>query len=98
MLEDINKYKFLQNGYITLPNVDDAAEFHNTIRSMKIMGFHDDEINCMVNWYLFYIIFNFVAVLRVVSAVLLLGNIEFKQEKNSDQATLPDDTGFFFIF
>ncbi|CAK5091800.1 unnamed protein product [Meloidogyne enterolobii] len=77
LLEDVSKYKFLQNGYITLPNVDDAAEFHNTIRSMKIMGFHDDEIN---------------SVLRVVSAVLLLGNIEFKQEKNSDQATLPDDT------
>jgi myosin heavy chain 9/10/11/14 len=36
-------------------------------------------------------------VLRVVSAVLLLGNIEFKQDKNSDQATLPDDTGLYFI-
>ncbi|KAI3413428.1 hypothetical protein GPALN_010921 [Globodera pallida] len=77
LLEDVSRYSFLNNGYISLPNVDDSAEFLNTIRSMKIMGFHDDEIN---------------SVLRVVSAVLLFGNIEFKQEKNTDQATLPDDT------
>uniref|UniRef100_A0A1I7YGH4 Myosin motor domain-containing protein n=1 Tax=Steinernema glaseri TaxID=37863 RepID=A0A1I7YGH4_9BILA len=44
---------------------------------MKIMGFHDDEIT---------------AVLRVVSAVLLFGNIQFTQDKKSDQAVLPDDS------
>ena len=44
----MSNYKFLNNGYITLPNVDDAAEFHNTLRSMKIMGFHDEEINCKI--------------------------------------------------
>ena len=34
------------------------------------------------------------AILRVVSAVLLFGNMVFKQEsRNSDQATMPDDTG-----
>ena len=43
---------------------------------MKIMGFHDDEIT---------------SVLRVVSAVLLFGNIQFIQERNNDQAVLPDD-------
>lgn len=43
----MDKYRFLNNGYICLPNVDDATEFHNTIRSMKIMGFHDEEITCM---------------------------------------------------
>ena len=32
------------------------------------------------------------AILRVVSAVLHLGNIEFHQEKKSDQAMLNDDT------
>ncbi|VDD97395.1 unnamed protein product [Enterobius vermicularis] len=31
------------------------------------------------------------AVLRMVSAVLLFGNMEFMQEKKSDQAVLPDD-------
>lgn len=33
------------------------------------------------------------AILRILSAVLLFGNIEFKQERNSDQAALPDNTG-----
>lgn len=36
------------------------------------------------------------AVLRLVSAVLLFGNLEFFQEKKSDQAILPDDRGLRF--
>lgn len=32
------------------------------------------------------------AVFRTVSACLLFGNMQFKQERNSDQATLPDNT------
>ncbi|KAK6059852.1 hypothetical protein COOONC_02495 [Cooperia oncophora] len=43
---------------------------------MRIMGFADDEIT---------------SVLRVVSATVLMGNLEFTQEKKSDQAILPDD-------
>ena len=34
-------------------------------------------------------------IFRVVSAVLLFGNMVFRQERNSDQATLPDNTGQF---
>jgi myosin heavy subunit len=33
------------------------------------------------------------AIHRTVSAVLQLGNMQFKEEKNQDQATMPDDTG-----
>jgi len=33
------------------------------------------------------------AIMRVISSVLLFGNMVFKQERNTDQATLPDDTG-----
>ncbi|KAK5979365.1 Myosin head motor domain [Trichostrongylus colubriformis] len=76
LLEDINKYRFLVNGNITLPNVDDAQEFQSTLKSMRIMGFAEDEIT---------------SVLRVVSATILMGNLEFTQEKKSDQAILPDD-------
>ena len=76
LLDSVNNYKYLKNGNIVLPNVDDKTEFHNTVRSMKIMGFQDDEIT---------------SVLRVVSAILLFGNMEFIQEKKSDQAVLPDD-------
>ncbi|CAJ0583352.1 unnamed protein product, partial [Mesorhabditis spiculigera] len=76
LLEDVDRYRYLNNGYIQLPNVDDSVEFQNTIKSMKIMGFSDEEV---------------ASVLRVVSAVLLLGNIEIKQERNSDQAIMPED-------
>ncbi|KAK6766355.1 hypothetical protein RB195_025951 [Necator americanus] len=76
LLEDIDKYRFLVNGNITLPNVDDAQEFQSTLKSMRIMGFAEDEIT---------------SVLRVVSATVLMGNFEFTQEKKSDQAILPDD-------
>ncbi|KFD61976.1 hypothetical protein M514_05674 [Trichuris suis] len=77
LLNNVNQYRFLANGNISLPGVDDAQEFHSTIHSMRIMNFLDDEIS---------------AILRVVSAVLHFGNMEFIQEKKSDQAILPDDT------
>lgn len=32
------------------------------------------------------------AIFRVVSSVLHFGNLQFKQERNSDQALLPDNT------
>ena len=32
------------------------------------------------------------AIFRVVSAVLHFGNLQFKEERNSDQALLPDNT------
>lgn len=38
------------------------------------------------------------AILRVVSSVLQLGNIVFKKERNTDQASMPDDTGMIFHF
>ncbi|CAJ0933603.1 unnamed protein product, partial [Mesorhabditis belari] len=76
LLEDVSHYKYLNNGYIQLPNVDDAIEFQNTIKSMKIMGFSDEEV---------------ASVLRVVSATLLLGNIQIEQERRADQAIMPDD-------
>lgn len=44
LLEDIRRYRFLSNGYMALPGVDDAQEFQNTIKSMEIMHFQPDEI------------------------------------------------------
>ncbi len=32
------------------------------------------------------------SIFRILSSVLHFGNMEFKQERNSDQATLPDNT------
>lgn len=34
-----------------------------------------------------------VAMLKVVSSVLQFGNIIFKKERNTDQASMPDNTG-----
>lgn len=34
-----------------------------------------------------------LGLLKVVSSVLQLGNMTFKKERQSDQASLPDNTG-----
>ena len=44
------------------------------------------------HYFVYLFIYLFIAVFRVVSAVLLFGNMEFKQERNSDQALLVDNT------
>uniref|UniRef100_A0A0N4ZTS6 Myosin heavy chain n=1 Tax=Parastrongyloides trichosuri TaxID=131310 RepID=A0A0N4ZTS6_PARTI len=77
LLMDCDKYRFLNNGYISLPNVDDSTEFNNTIKSMEIMGFQENEIE---------------SVFKIVSTILMFGNIEFTQEKKSDQAMIVDDS------
>lgn len=35
------------------------------------------------------------AMLKVVSSVLQFGNISFKKERNTDQASMPENTGEF---
>jgi len=60
-----------------MPGVDDVAEFQATFKSMMIMGMSAED---------------FSSIFRVVSSVLHFGNMQFKQERNSDQATLPDNT------
>lgn len=44
---------------------------------MNIMGFSSED---------------FCAIFRIVSAVMLFSTMQFKQDRNSDQATLPDNT------
>lgn len=77
LLEDVKNYTFLTHGNVPVPGVDDALEFSNTCQAMSIMGLQPEDLS---------------AIFRVVSAVLLFGNMKFKQERNSDQATLPDNT------
>lgn len=77
LLEDVKNYSFLTHGAVPVPGVDEAAEFKNTVQAMQIMGLNTEELS---------------AIFRVVSAVMLFGNMKFKQERNSDQATLPDNT------
>ncbi|XP_065222996.1 myosin heavy chain, non-muscle [Planococcus citri] len=77
ILEDPKTYEFLKYGPLPVPGVDDAAEFQSTVNAMNIMGMTNEDYS---------------ALFRVVSAVMLFGNMNFKQERNSDQATLPDNT------
>ncbi|XP_077313454.1 myosin-10-like isoform X4 [Lithobates pipiens] len=77
LLEGFNQYRFLSNGNVTIPGQQDKEIFHETMESMKIMGISHEEIMSM---------------LRMVSAVLQFGNIVFRKERNTDQASMPDNT------
>jgi myosin protein heavy chain len=76
LLEDIKNYRYLSNGNVPIGQ-DDKELYRLLVEALEIMGFNPDEV---------------AAVHRIVSSVLLLGNMQFRQERNSDQATLPDNT------
>ncbi|KAJ8251676.1 hypothetical protein GJAV_G00223910 [Gymnothorax javanicus] len=76
-LEPYGNYRFLSNGNVTIPGQQDKDMFVDTVEAFRIMGIPEDEQ---------------MGLLRVVSAVLQLGNMSFKKERHSDQASLPDDT------
>ncbi|XP_006890222.1 PREDICTED: myosin-9 [Elephantulus edwardii] len=77
LLEPYNKYRFLSNGHVTIPGQQDKDMFQETMEAMRIMGIPEDEQ---------------MGLLRVISGVLQLGNIAFKKERNTDQASMPDNT------
>merc|ERR1719211_509517 len=77
ILEDPKNYTFLSYGQQTIPGLDDSDEFQLTMDAMKIMCINEEDIT---------------SICKVISGTLLFGNMVFKQERNSDQAVLPDDT------
>uniref|UniRef100_A0A8B9GK53 Myosin heavy chain 11 n=1 Tax=Amazona collaria TaxID=241587 RepID=A0A8B9GK53_9PSIT len=77
LLEGFGNYTFLSNGHVPIPSQQDDEMFQETLEAMTIMGFTEEEQ---------------IAILRVVSSVLQLGNIVFKKERNTDQASMPDNT------
>ncbi|KGL80942.1 Myosin-10, partial [Tinamus guttatus] len=77
LLEGFNNYRFLSNGYIPIPGQQDKDNFQETMEAMHIMGFSHEEI---------------LSMLKVVSSVLQFGNISFKKERNTDQASMPENT------
>ncbi|XP_031144848.1 myosin-9-like isoform X1 [Sander lucioperca] len=76
-LEDYSKYRFLSNGKVTIPGQQDTDMFTETMDAFQIMSIPEDER---------------IGLLKVMSAVLQLGNMTFKKERHSDQASMPDDT------
>uniref|UniRef100_A0A669C6E2 Myosin heavy chain 10 n=1 Tax=Oreochromis niloticus TaxID=8128 RepID=A0A669C6E2_ORENI len=79
LLEGFNNYRFLSNGNIPIPGQQDKENFQETMEAMHIMSF--------------YLILFLSGMLKVVSAVLQFGNIVFKKERNTDQASMPENTG-----
>uniref|UniRef100_A0A7N6A968 Myosin, heavy chain 10, non-muscle n=1 Tax=Anabas testudineus TaxID=64144 RepID=A0A7N6A968_ANATE len=80
LLEGFNNYRFLSNGNIPIPGQQDKDNFQETMEAMHIMSFNHEEILGMFS------------MLKVVSSVLQFGNIVFKKERNTDQASMPDNT------
>lgn len=106
LLEGFNSYRFLSNGHVPIPGQQDKENFQETMEAMHIMSFAHEEILCMLTCLCLYLwerrgaelnnlssVF-FVAMLKVASAVLQFGNIVFKKERNTDQASMPDNTGW----
>ncbi|XP_044535062.1 myosin-9 [Gracilinanus agilis] len=77
LLEPYNKYRFLSNGHVTIPGQQDKDMFQETMEAMRIMSIPEEEQ---------------MGLLKVISGVLQLGNIAFKKERNTDQASMPDNT------
>ncbi|XP_016122331.1 myosin-11a isoform X1 [Sinocyclocheilus grahami] len=77
LLENFNNYRFLSAGHVQITGNQDDEMYEETMEAMDIMGFTVEERT---------------DVLKVVSTVLQLGNIEFKKERNQEQATMPDNT------
>ncbi|XP_069050683.1 myosin-10 isoform X2 [Lepisosteus oculatus] len=77
LLEGFNSYRFLSNGNIPIPGQQDKDNFQETMEAMHIMSFSHEEI---------------LSMLKVVSSVLQFGNIVFKKERNTDQASMPENT------
>ncbi|MED6235047.1 Myosin-9 [Ataeniobius toweri] len=77
LLENYNNYRFLSNGNVTIPGQQDKDLFTETMEAFRIMGIPDDEQ---------------IGMLKVVASVLQLGNMSFKKERHTDQASMPDNT------
>ncbi|XP_032393221.1 myosin-9 [Etheostoma spectabile] len=77
LLENYNNYRFLSNGNVTIPGQQDKDLFTETLEAFRIMSIPEEEQ---------------IGLLKVVASVLQLGNMTFKKERHTDQASMPDNT------
>uniref|UniRef100_A0AAX7VLZ5 Myosin, heavy chain 11a, smooth muscle n=1 Tax=Astatotilapia calliptera TaxID=8154 RepID=A0AAX7VLZ5_ASTCA len=77
LLEPFSNYRFLSAGHVQLPGQQDDEMYEETMEAMNIMGITEEDR---------------IDILKVCSTVMQLGNIEFKKERNQEQATMPDNT------
>lgn len=93
---------------MTIPGLQDKDLFAETMEAFQIMSIPEEErigtvavlcgfphnvrlFGCLTRWGVTLSLP--AGLLKVVSAVLQLGNMTFKKERHSDQASMPDDTG-----
>lgn len=105
LLEPFSNYRFLSFGHVQIPGQQDDEMYEETMEAMNILGFTEEER--IGNWEmpgctgalkatafspdsLFLCVSD---IMKVCSTVMQLGNIEFKKERNQEQATMPDNTG-----
>ncbi|KAI6652359.1 Myosin heavy chain, non-muscle-like [Oopsacas minuta] len=72
-----DEYTFMRNGLVKIPGVQDENDFEDTREAMDIMQMTPDEQT---------------GIFKIVSAVLLFGNMKFKQDRSSDQALFVETT------
>ncbi|XP_073800856.1 myosin-11 isoform X2 [Danio rerio] len=77
LLEDFANYRFLVAGHVQVQNQQDDEMLEETLEAMEVLGFNEEER---------------IGMFKICSTVLQLGNIEFKAEKNQEQASMPDNT------
>uniref|UniRef100_A0A8B9L7B7 Myosin, heavy chain 11b, smooth muscle n=1 Tax=Astyanax mexicanus TaxID=7994 RepID=A0A8B9L7B7_ASTMX len=77
LLEGFGGYRFLVAGHVQVQGQQDDEMFDETLEAMEVLGFNEEER---------------LGMLKVCSTVLQLGNIQFKKEKNQEQASMPDTT------
>ncbi|VEL43632.1 unnamed protein product [Protopolystoma xenopodis] len=77
LLDNSRNPRYLSNGLLTVSGIDERQVFRETTEAMDIMGISNDDQD---------------AIFRIIAAVLHLGDLDFKHERNSDQATLPDQS------
>lgn len=72
----VNDYAYIKNSNKNIDGVDDAADFKLLKESMEVMKFNEAE---QVDFF------------RVISTILLLGNMQFKEDRDN-QAQLSETT------
>lgn len=72
LVQDAKSYKFLSNGNLPVPGVNDGQEFEDTCEAMNIMGMSEDEQSgeqsCLFICCCFcFVVFSVTDILRVIS-------------------------------
>lgn len=72
----VSNFKYLSSSNSSIPGISDEANFKELLAAFNTVGFSENEVD---------------GILKVISIILHIGNLEFTSEK-SEQATFKNDT------